>query len=337
MDSDVMFLLVGLIIGAGVVVVWLTIRSRSAQPAAALVTQGEMKATLDGALAELRNLSDIFANARQRGRAGEISLENLLEQTGMGRHRDYDTQVTAADGSRPDVVLKLPGRGRLIIDAKFPLDDYQQAAASHDDSARAQHLAAHARAVAGHVKALAQRDYPSSVKDSLDFTVCYVPSDDLLAAAYDLNPGLFYDAAGERVLVTTPVTLLAVLWGIAYGLQRDARVAQARQIGDAAAILHKRAGVTARHMRQAGRSLDAAVKAYNELVGSFEHRLLPQLRRIEGMGILAPGSELPDPQVVERTPRDVAALSSDDGYAKGAAEIMVGSDELPVLGPGDDR
>ncbi len=74
-----------------------------------------------------------------------------------------------------------------------------------------------------------------------------------------------------------------MLRGIAYGLQRDARVDQAGQIGDAAAILHKRAGIMAGHMRQTGRSLEAAVRAYNEMVGSFERRLLPQLRRIENM------------------------------------------------------
>jgi DNA recombination protein RmuC len=177
-----------------------------------------------------------------------------------------------------------------VIDAKFPLDGYQRAAAAHDGAARAQYLAAHAAAVAGHVRALAQREYPSSVKESLDFTVCYVPSDDLLTAAYEQNPGLFYAAVQGRVLIATPVTLLAVLWGIAYGLQRDARVAQAGQIGDAAATLHKRAGIMASHMRQTGRSLEAAIRAYNEMVGSFKHRLLPQLRRIEGMAILAPGS-----------------------------------------------
>ena len=327
-----MLFLVGLIVGLGVggAVIWLLLRGRAGQPGGSLLVQGEMKATLDSAMAELRSLSLVFANARQRGRAGEISLENLLEQTGLGKHRDYVTQVTAADGSRPDVVLSLPGRGRLVIDAKVPLDDYQRAAAARDGQARAQNLAAHAAVVARHVQALAHRDYPSAVPDALNFTICYVPSDDLLTAAYEQNPDLFYAAVRDRVLIATPVTLLAVLWGIVYGLQRDARVAQAGQIGDAAAILHKRTGIMAEHMRHAGRSLDTAVRAYNDMVGSFEHRLLPQLRRIENMDILPPGTELPDPMPIEVTPRPVTVPADEDA----PAQITAGDPSRTALAPG---
>lgn len=63
-----------------------------------------------------------------------------------------------------------------------------------------------------HVRALARRDYPSCVHDSLDFTVCYVSSDDMLTAAYEQDPGLFYTAVSDRILIATSVTLLAVLW-----------------------------------------------------------------------------------------------------------------------------
>src|SRR5579871_4243328 len=117
-------------------------------------SQGEIKARLDEALVQVQRLGLIFANAGQRGRAGELVLENLLEATGMDRHRDFELQV-AADGSRPDVVVSLAGRGKLIIDAKCPLDDYQRATAAAADEERRRALTAHARAVAGHVSELA--------------------------------------------------------------------------------------------------------------------------------------------------------------------------------------
>lgn len=231
-------------------------------------------------------------------------LENLLEATGMDRHRDFELQV-ATDGARPDVVLKLPGRGRLVIDAKFPLDDFQRAATATGEDERRKALAAHAKAVGGHVSALAKRDYPGKIKGSIDFTVCFVPAEDLLAAAYREHPGLFYDAVRDRVLIATPATLMALLWGVAYGWQQDARARQAQQVGDIAADLHQRFALTMRHLQKTGRSLSTAVNSYNALVGSLESRVLPQLTRLEELGIVAHGTQVLQAQTVEAQPRPV--------------------------------
>ena len=102
---------------------------------AVMQSQGEIKARLDDTLVQVQRIGAIFANASQRGRAGELVLENLLEATGMDRHRDFELQV-GIDGARPDVVLTLPGRGTLVIDAKFPLDDFRRVAAAAGEDER---------------------------------------------------------------------------------------------------------------------------------------------------------------------------------------------------------
>ena len=297
MSSVIIALVVGVF--AGALVLWLATRGQG-NPAV-LQSQGEIKARLDDTLTQVQRLGAIFANAAQRGRAGELVLENLLEATGMDRHRDFELQV-ATEGARPDVVLKLPGRGRLVIDAKFPLDDFQRAATATGEDERRKALAAHAKAVAGHVSALAKRDYPGKIKGSIDFTVCFVPAEDLLAAAYREHPGLFYDAVRDRVLIATPATLMALLWGVAYGWQQDARARQAQQVGDIAADLHQRFALTMRHLQKTGRSLSTAVNSYNALVGSLESRVLPQLRKLEELGIVAHGTQVPQAQTVEAQP-----------------------------------
>jgi len=261
-------------------------------------SQGEIKARLDEALVQVQRLGAIFANAGQRGRAGELVLENILEATGMDKHRDFELQV-GADGIRPDVVVTLAGRGKLIIDAKFPLDEFQRAAAAEAEDERRRALAAHARAVAGHVSVLAKRDYPAKIKDAINFTVCFVPADDLLSAASKERPDLFYEALRQRILIATPTTLVALMWGVAYGWQQDARARQAQQIGDVAAELHERFGLLMQHLHKTGRSLNTSVKEYNAMVGSLENRVLPQMQRLEALGILAPGAHLPAAQTIE--------------------------------------
>ena len=91
------------------------------------------------------------------------------------------------------------------------------------------------KAVASHVSQLAKRDYPAKLPDAMDFLVCYVPSEELLAAAYESRPILFYDAARDGVLIAGPATLLSILWGIAHGLQHDARARHGQEIGESAA------------------------------------------------------------------------------------------------------
>ncbi len=253
MSAVITALVTGVFTGA--LVVWLVTRGQGQGNPAVMQSQGEIKARLDEALAQVHHLGAIFANAGQRGRAGELVLENVLEAAGMDQHRDFELQVSV-DGSRPDVVVTLAGRGKLIIDAKFPLDEFQRAAAAQAEEERRRALAAHPRAVAGHVSVLAKRDYPSKIKDAINFTVCFVPADDLLSAACQGRPELFYDAIRQRTLIATPATLVALLWGVAYGWQQDARVRQAQQIGDLAAELHQRFGTMLQHLHKTGRSAE---------------------------------------------------------------------------------
>jgi DNA recombination protein RmuC len=301
-SSVIIALVVGVFTGA--FVVWLVTRGQEPGNPAVMQSQGEIRARLDEALVQVQRLGAIFANAGQRGRAGELVLENILEATGMDQHRDFELQV-GADGIRPDVVVTLAGRGKLIIDAKFPLDEFQRAAAAEAEDERRRALAAHAKAVAGHVSVLAKRDYPAKIKDAINFTVCFVPADDLLSAASKERPELFYEALRQRILIATPTTLVALMWGVAYGWQQDARARQAQQIGDVAAELYERFGLLMQHLHKTGRSLNTSVKEYNAMVGSLENRVLPQLQRLEALGILVPGAHLPAAQAIEAQTREI--------------------------------
>ena len=258
-------------------------------------------------LEHVQHLGAVFAHPAHRGDAAEFALENLLEITGLGKHRDFDLQVTLPEGGRPDVVLKFPGRGSLAIDSKFPLDHYQRALATTNDTK--EHNAAlreHAKALAGHVAELAKRDYPSKLPDSLGFVVLYVPSEDLLTAAYITQPRLFQDAVKRHVLLAGPVTALAIFWSITFGLQQQALSQNARQIGKSAAELHRRLGNLADPLQKLGRTMTTAVDDYGHVLGTLETRVFPEVRRLEKLGAFTPGTEVPEIPPLDAYPRPVA-------------------------------
>jgi DNA recombination protein RmuC len=283
-------LVVGVLVGATIVLVAMRSQGQSAT--------GQI-------LDQVQRIGAVFTHPAHRGRAGEIALENLLEASGMGQHRDFDVQITLPDGGRPDVVLNLPGRGRLVIDAKFPLDDFQRAASAVTEAERRRALAAHGKAVAMHVTDLAQRDYPSQLPDGMDFVVCFVPSEELLAAAYEARPPLFYDAARDHVLLAGPASLLAILWGIAHGCQQELRARNAHEIGESVAELHRRLGTLVPPLQKLGHRMTTAVSSYNELLDSLERRVIPQVRRFESLVIIGPGTQLPEVTTLDAQIRTV--------------------------------
>jgi DNA recombination protein RmuC len=283
-------LAIGVLIGSGVV----------------LIARRDQAGTTGKILDRVERIGAVFAHSAQRGRAGEIALENLLETTGLGSHRDFDLQATLPEGGRPDVVLKFPGRGNLAIDSKFPLDHFQRATAATTEAERRSALQAHGKALMFHVTTLARRDYPSKLAESLGFTVCYVPGEDLLAAAYEARPALFYDAINDHVLLAGPSTLMAIFWSVTYGLQQDARARNARAIGNSAAALHQRLGKLADPLQKLGRTMTTAVKDYNSVLAALETRVLPEVRRLEDLGIFAAGTELPDVPALQAYPSGVA-------------------------------
>jgi DNA recombination protein RmuC len=275
---------------------------------AVMVMRGQGASVDRQVLDRLQRLAAIFENTGGRGRAGEIALQNLLEANGMSQHCDFELQVQLP-GGRPDVVLSLPGRGRLCIDAKFPLDDFQRAVSAATDKERRSALEAHGEAVSSHVTELAKRDYPSKLPDAMDFVVCYVPSDELVAAAYEARPALFRESIRKRVLITGPAALMSILWGVAYGLQQDARFRHAQQVGQSVAELHRTLGELVEPLQKLRGSMGTAVRNYNGFLTCLEGAVLPNIRELEELGIFTTGTQLPKITPITTSIRPVAAES----------------------------
>ncbi len=101
-------------------------------------------------------------NTKSQGNWGEVILERLLEQSGLQKGREYDTQVSyaSADGGRrtPDVIVRLPENKDIIIDAKVSLVDYEKYCSSEDQEERDRYLAQHIQSLRNHIRGLSVKD-----------------------------------------------------------------------------------------------------------------------------------------------------------------------------------
>ena len=236
-----------------------------------------------------------------------MQLRNIVKAAGMTAHVDFHEQATLDGGDdgrfRPDLTVHLPTDRDIVVDAKVPLEAYLAALEAPDDDRREAELDRHARQLRAHLDALAAKAYHRRLARSAEFVVCFLPNEACYVAALDRDPGLLQHGADRRVLVATPTTLLALLHATHYGWRQAAVERTAEEVVAAAAELHKRAGTFAEHFARLGRQLDSATTAYNQAVGSFEGRVLPQLRRIEQLDGMALGERVPEPAAIDTAPR----------------------------------
>ena len=254
--------------------------------------------------------SALKGESHTRGRWGELQLRRVIEMAGMLPYCDFEEQQTipGEDGAslRPDVIVKLPGNKSLVIDAKVSLSGYLRAHEDGaDDEARRSGLVDHARQVREHVQRLSQKAYWRQLPGTPDFVVMFMHDESSLAAALTADPELYEHALANNVILATPTTLIAVLRAAHYGWQQERIAESAREISDLGRELYKRLSTMGAHVSKLGRSLDGAVRSYNETVGSLERQVLPQARRFKEHGIT--GIEAPELEPIERQTRALSA------------------------------
>jgi DNA recombination protein RmuC len=258
---------------------------------------------------ETGNLVTALKRPTTRGSWGEIQLRNVVEMAGMVSHCDFVEQSTVATSSgslRPDMLVRLPGGKLVVVDSKVPLDAYLSALESSTESDRELHTARHAAQTREHITKLASKGYQGQFDSTPEFVVMFVPSDGIYQAALAADPALIEYGVQQQVLMATPTTLIGLLWAVHYGWRQELIAESAREIAESARELHRRLGRFVEPFAKVGRQLDSATSAYNEAVGSFDHRVIPQVRRIEQAGA-ASDREVPAPPAVESTARRVTA------------------------------
>jgi DNA recombination protein RmuC len=260
---------------------------------------------------ETSKLSSALSTTRAAGTWGEVQLRRVVELAGMIEHCDFDVQVSESgeDGTvRADMVVFLPGGQQIVVDAKAPTEAYREAAAEADPARRLAKLKEHAAKVRGHVERLADREYWAMFTPTPEYVVLFLPGDSFLAAALEADPSIMDKAIDRKVLLATPMTLVALLKAAAYGWRQDAVSRSAEDVSKLGRELYDRIATFAEHLGNSGRGLAAAVVNFNKAVGSFEQQLLPGARKFTELGARG-DKELGGPDRIDVEVREVSKRS----------------------------
>jgi DNA recombination protein RmuC len=272
---------------------------------------GSMSEQLQSLSRETTILSTALRSPQARGRWGEVTLRRVAELAGMVKNCDFLEQATQeGDGVRirPDMIVRLPNDRCLVVDAKVPLTAYLDAAASTDEPSRRAALLRHSQQVGEHVRQLASKQYWSQFQPAPELVVLFLPGDHFFSAALEGNPDLIEEALARKVVIATPVTLISVLKGIAYGWNQEQLAENAEEIRRVASELYDRVQLVCDHYADTGRLLEKTVEAYNRSVGSWDTRLVPALRKMRELGVSS-GEEPEAPEQIDLLARRPRAAS----------------------------
>ena len=233
------------------------------------------------------DLESALRSSSTRGQWGEMKLENIAKLSGLQKNVDYTTQQTIhgeESDIRPDMIVNLPNKGFIAIDAKAPLKGYLNACESNDPDKEKDELLKHSKSTRTFMRSLYQKAYWAQFDHSPELVVMFVPLESALYAAFENDKDLFDDALKNKVLIVSAVSLLALLKAVHYGWMQVQLDENTQKIADTGRSLYDRFSKFYLMFEDIGKKLNTTQTSYNKAVKSMNSRLIPSMKKLKDMG-----------------------------------------------------
>ncbi|MEH6638502.1 MAG: DNA recombination protein RmuC [Porticoccaceae bacterium] len=276
-------------------------------------------------------------DSKVQGNWGEIVLERLLEESGLSKGREYDTQVSLRDESgrrrNPDVVLHLPDQRDIVIDAKVSLTEYERYCRCDDDSQRQQHLALHISSLRTHITDLNRKAYEQLVGiNTLDFVFIFVPIEAAFMLAIEHDQTLFSYAYDRGIILVSPTTLLATLRTVHNIWRYEAQNRNAEKIAAQAGGVYDQLVLVVESLEATGYQLNKAQEAWGatrKRLVAGRGNLIKRIDDLKTMGAKTRDKKIP-PALIEE-----AELEHESGEIDSALNLPGSADKATKLIPKD--
>ena len=152
-------------------------------------------------------------NISDMGQMGEVILENILQDCGMTKDRDYKTQYTDKNEEgqqfRPDVVIFLPENRNIIIDSKVPLKDWYEFQNTDDNQEKELHIKNFINSLKNHISSINKKDYTKLLNiNSPEYVFIFMPHEFSLITAQKYDNTLLTYAQQKQIIIVGPTTLI---------------------------------------------------------------------------------------------------------------------------------
>lgn len=262
--------------------------------------------------------SALKGDSKVQGNWGEMVLERILEESGLHKGREYEVQVALADADgrrrNPDVIVHLPDRRDIVIDAKVSLTDYERYCRAADAADKERCLARHVASLRGHVTGLSRKAYEQlEGVNTLDFVLIFVPIEAAFMVALEADATLFRDAYDRGIILVSPSTLLATLRTIHNIWRYEDQNRNAEKIATQAGALYDQFALVVESLDDLGKHLGKSQEAWTATRNRLVQGRGNLVKRLEDIRLLG-----------ARTRRQLPAQLREDSLEQ---------DDMPLLEP----
>ncbi|MDP8269216.1 MAG: DNA recombination protein RmuC [Candidatus Tenebribacter davisii] len=247
-------------------------------------------------------------DVKMQGNWGEVILERILEESGLRKGIDYETQVSLVDddGHRKqlDVKINLPEEKHVIVDSKVSLVNYERMVTSETEEQAAGYLKALNLSIKSQIDDLHKKNYQDlKGLNSPDFVMLFIPIEGVFAVVMQHDNMIYQYAYNKQIVIVSPSTLLATLRTIAFIWRQENQTKNAFEIArQGGALLDKLNGFID-DLEKIDVNLKRTQGAYNDAakkLSTGSGNLISRAKKIETLGAKAK-KQIPEKYIQEET------------------------------------
>ena len=225
---------------------------------------------------EANNLTKALkGDVKVQGNWGEVILERILEESGLRKGAEYETQAsfTTEDGKRyqPDVIINLPDTKHLIVDSKVSLISYENFVSADDEANRQKHQKLLGISMKAHIDGLHKKHY-HDIKElnSPDFVLLFMPIEGSFATVMQFDNELYKYALDKHIVIVSPSTLLATMRTIAFIWRQENQTKNAIEIARQSGALYDKFEGFLVDLEKIGTNVERTKDAYDKAVNKLK-------------------------------------------------------------------
>lgn len=205
------------------------------------------------------------SNISDMGQMGEVILENILQDCGMTKNRDYQSQYTDQDEDgqtfRPDIVVFLPEKRNLIIDSKVPMRDWYDFQNAENNQNKERQMKNFILAIKSHINVLSKKNYSKLLNiNSPNYIFMFMPHEFAIVHAQKYDSSIMQYAQQKQIIIVGPSTLIMCMKLVESIWKIENQNKNSKEIAKIAGSMIDQIAKTINLMNETSKNLDKSMK-----------------------------------------------------------------------------